>query len=305
MNVQNTDFMGKPLYDILNRCEVVPSISRTQANKSEQQERSYAPIGVYDSGAGGLTILSALREMLPYEDFVYFGDTLHCPYGVRSEQDITELAIQACRFLLDHGVKLIVVACNTASQAALSVLRSTFPQVPFVGVVPAVKPAARLTQKGRIGVAATNRAVQASYLHQLIADFAAGVEVYAEGCPELVTLVERGELEGPEVEAVLHRTLEPLLQHDIDVLVLGCTHFPALKAAIQRVVGPEVRIIDSGAAIARRVHFILEQGGILHPINQAHTAHGALQIWSSGNAAAFTATASRVLGYPVTAYPET
>jgi len=164
------------------------------------KDRSLAPIGVFDSGAGGLTILSALRQELPHEHYVYFGDTSHCPYGTRSDAEIIELTLQACHFLVEQGVKLIDIACNTASQAALSSLRSVY-SLPFVGVVPAVKPAARITKRGRIGVAATSRASQASYLRHLIDEFAAGIEVYAVGCPTLVTLVERGDLEGPVVEA--------------------------------------------------------------------------------------------------------
>src|SRR6266700_2980006 len=156
-------------------------------------EPSDAPIGVFDSGAGGLTILSALRYELPYENYVYFGDTAHCPYGTRIASEIIELSVQGSRFLIEQGVKLIVVACNTASQAALNTLRATFETVHFVGVVPAVKPAARATKKGRIGIAATNQATKAIYLQQLIDEFAGGIQAYAVGCPELVTLVEQGE----------------------------------------------------------------------------------------------------------------
>jgi glutamate racemase len=218
---------------------------------------------------------------------------------VRTEADITALTVNACRFLIEQGVKLIVVACNTASQAALNTLRATF-SIPFVGVVPAVKPAARMTRKGCIGIAATNQAARATYLRQLIDNFAEGIQVYAVGCPELVTLVESGELAGLEVEQTLHQALAPLLEHDIDVLVLGCTHFPALRTAIEHVVGEQVQIIDSGAAIARRTHAILEAEGALHPSNG--TSHlGNLQIWCSGDARSFTNVASAILGYPVVA----
>src|SRR5260221_7293485 len=144
--------------------------------------KAEAPIGVFDSGAGGLTILSALRRELPNENYVYFGDTANCPYGVRSDTEIIELTSRACQFLLEQGVKLIVIGCNTASQAALTSLRATFP-VPFIGVVPAVKPAARATRKGRVGVAATNQAAKAIYLRQLIDEFAGGIKVFAVGCP--------------------------------------------------------------------------------------------------------------------------
>jgi glutamate racemase len=266
---------------------------------AQTKEHAQAPIGVFDSGAGGLTILSALRQELPQEHYVYFGDTGHCPYGTRSEVEITELATRACRFLIKQGVKLIVVACNTASQAALNTLRATF-ALPFVGVVPAVKPAARFTKRGRIGVAATNQAARATYLRQLIDDYASGVQVYAVGCPELVTLVEHGDFDGPLVEETLQQSLRPLLVNNIDVLVLGCTHFPALRKTIEKVVGPHILVIDSSAAIARRTHSILDVEGIIHPTDTRHK-QGQLQVWCSGDTSAFSLVASKLLGYSVQA----
>ncbi len=260
-------------------------------------EHQIAPIGVFDSGAGGFTILTALRQELPNENYVYFGDSAHCPYGTRSEADITELSLQACRFLLAQGVKLIVVACNTASQAALSTLRATF-TIPFVGVVPAVKPAARATMRGRVGVAATNQAARATYLRQLIDEFASDIQVYAVGCPELVTLVEHGELDGPLVEETLRHALRPLLDKQVDVIVLGCTHFPALRPAIERVAGKQVQVIDSGGAVARRTHAVLDTEGLLRPDD---ASGGQLQIWCSGDEQNFSSVASKVLGYPVIA----
>ena len=270
---------------------------RHRQQSPQENLLSHAPIGVFDSGAGGLTILSALRQQLPNENFIYFGDTAHCPYGVRSEEEIIQLASRACRFLLQQGVKLIVVACNTASQAALSTLRAQY-NIPFIGVVPAVKPAARATLQGRIGIAATNRTVQAAYLRHLIDDFASDIQVYAIGCPELVLLVEQGELDGAGVEETLRTSLQPLIEKDVDVVVLGCTHFPALRPAIERVLGPKIQVIDSGLAIARRTQVILEAEGITYPAEQPG---GEIQIYCSGDGNAFSHVASAVLGYPVTA----
>lgn len=257
-----------------------------------------APIGVFDSGAGGLTILSDLRKEFPHEHFIYFGDTANCPYGVRSEQEIIEFSLQACQFLIAQGIKLLVVACNTASQAALNTLRATY-SLPIVGVVPAVKPAARATKRGRIGIAATNQAVQSTYLRHLIDDFAADIQVYAAGCSELVTLVEHGELDSPFVEETLRHALQPLTEKGVDVIVLGCTHFPALRPAIERVVGKNVQVIDSGTAIARRTHTILNTEGMLYPFDEQA---GTIQIWCSGNAQDFSRVASAVLGYEVQTY---
>src|SRR5437764_6027723 len=211
--------------------------------KSSLSGRAEASIGVFDSGAGGLTILSALRQELPYENYIYFGDTTHCPYGTRSDIEIIELSIQVCRFLIEQGVKLIVVACNTASQAALNSLRATVPSIQFVGVVPAVKPAARVTKKGRIGISATNQAAKAIYLQQLIDEFAGGIQAFAVGCPELVTLVEQGEIDGLAVEEAVKQALYPILKADVDVIVLGCTHFPALLPVIERVTNHKIYII--------------------------------------------------------------
>jgi glutamate racemase len=267
--------------------------------RENRRPQAFAPIGIFDSGAGGLTILSALRRELPQEDLIYIGDTYHCPYGVRSDDEIIELTIRANLFLIEQGVKMSIIACNTASQAALTTLRSNF-QLPFVGVVPAVKPAVRATRRGRIGVAATNQAVKAAYLRQLIDDFAEGIEVYAVGCPELVTLVERGELSGPLVEESLRLALAPLLKQEIDVLVLGCTHFPALRTAIEQVVGNKVQVIDSGAAIARRTHSVLDTEGLGVPRRKENEI-GKLSIFCSGDAETFSEVASKILGYRVIA----
>src|SRR5947209_8851464 len=259
-----------------------------------------APIGVFDSGAGGLTILSALRKELPFENYVYFADTAHCPYGLRSEEDIIALSIQANKFLIEQGAKLVVIACNTASQAALATLRATF-SVPFIGVVPAVKPAARATKKGRIGIAATNQAAKAIYLRQLIDEFAGGIQAFAIGCPELVTLVEEGQFDGPQVEEAVRQALEPLLQEDIDVIVLGCTHFPALRPVIERIATPQVQVIDSGSAIARRTHYVLDTEGMTHPNTEDAATGGDLQAWCSGDPGTFSKVASKLLGYTIIA----
>jgi glutamate racemase len=276
------------------------TLDDTGVSRTHTLAKAEAPIGVFDSGAGGLTILAALQQELPDETYIYFGDTAHCPYGTRSDAEITELSIRACRFLYEQGVKLIIVACNTASQAALNALRATFP-IPFVGVVPAVKPAARATRKGRIAIAATNQAAKALYLRQLIDEFAEGIYVCAVGCPELVTLVEQGELDGPVAEQTVREALQPVLAEGVDVIVLGCTHFPALRPVIERVTDNEVQIIDSGTAVARRTRSVLEAESILHTPGLNGARRGELQVWCSGDPAAFSKVAGKILGYPVVA----
>src|SRR6266702_3339028 len=261
----------------------------------EAAGKTEAPIGVFDSGVGGLTVLAALRQELPHENYVYFGDTAHCPYGMRSDAEIIELSSRGSQFLIEQGAKLIVLACNTASQAALTTVRATF-SVPIVGVVPAVKPAARATKKGRVGVAATNQAAKALYLRQLIDEFAEGIQVYAVGCPELVTLVEHGEFDGPVVEEVVGHALQPLLKQEVDVIVLGCTHFPALRPVIERITDHRVQVIDSGSAVARRTHAVLDAEALIRHANAA-SAGDELRLWCSGNPAAFSAVSSKLLGY--------
>lgn len=281
---------------------VLPARDAERSAANFERERALptrtaeAPIGVFDSGAGGLTILSTLRQELPHENYIYIGDTAHVPYGQRSDGEITELSIAAVRFLVEQGAKLVVVACNTASQAALNTLRATF-NVPIIGVVPAVKPAARATRKGRVGVAATNQAAKAAYLQHLIDEFAEGIQVYAVGCPELVALVEDGIFDGPEAEQTVRHALQPLLAADVDVIVLGCTHFPAMRPLIERVVGKHIQIIDSGAAIARRTRSVLDAEGLMHPTGE----QGQLHVWCSGDPTAFTSVASKLLSYPVLA----
>lgn len=260
-----------------------------------------APVGVFDSGIGGLTVLRDLLRDLPDERYVYFGDTGNCPYGVRPESEITQLALNGAAFLLERGAKLIVVACNTASSAAIHTLRDTYRQVEFVAVVPPVKPAAEMSQLKRIAVAATNSSARSDYLRGLIQKFAQGVEVYPVGCQSLVTLAEAAQLDGPEVEREIRRSIEPLLAKGIDVLALGCTHFPAMRPVFERVVGPGVQVIDSGAAVARQARHVLTQRGLLAasdtgPAAEPRAPRPDDEFWRSGTSTAFEQVASLLLG---------
>jgi glutamate racemase len=261
-----------------------------------------APIGVFDSGVGGLTILKELLRELPDERFVYYGDTGNCPYGVRPIAEIQELSRNAARFLLDRGAKVIVVACNTASVSALVNLRETF-AVPFVGVVPAIKPAAALTHSGHVGIAATEASAHGDYLRQLIADHANGVTVHAVGCPRLVILAEKGILDGPAAETAIRDYVDPMLAAGIDVLVLGCTHFPAMHDAFVRVIGPEVAVIDSGAAIARQARRVLAERGWLSgeggAVSEPRALTAADSLWCSGDIDQFARVAEAILGMPL------
>lgn len=280
----------------------MPERSGQNGHEKILKKRSLqAPIGVFDSGVGGFTILRELLRELPGERYVYFGDTGNCPYGVRPQEEITQLSLNAAAFLLDRGAKLIVVACNTASSAAIHVLRKTYPQVKFIAVVPAVKPAAAMTRTRRVAVAATNSSAQSDYLRGLITQFAEGVEVYPVGCQRLVTLAEEGLLDGPEVERQIRADIGPLLARGIDVLTLGCTHFPAMRAAFERVCGPSVRVIDSGEAVARQTRRVLREQGLLAtsdnaPLAAPRALTAADEFWRSGLEGAFDRVAAAILG---------
>jgi glutamate racemase len=263
-------------------------------------------IGVLDSGVGGLTVLRELLRELPSERFVYFGDTGNGPYGERSERGIKALVLAGTRFLLERDAKLIVVACNAASISALATLRAAFPRTPFVGTVPAVKTAAERTTTGVIGVATTTACARSAYLERLIAAHACGVRVLTVGCPRLVMLVEAGAFDGPEAEGAVRGYVQPLLTAGSDALVLACTHFPVLRAVVERVAGPGVLVIDAGAAIARQTRRVLTARGLLaHPDQAATPVPRALrpedECWCTGDAERFTRVASAILAMPLTA----
>ena len=222
-------------------------------------------IGVFDSGVGGLSVWREIARQLPHERTLYLADQAHVPYGSRQLAEVRELSAGITRFLLDHGVKIVVIACNTASAAALHYLRRAFPHVPFVGMEPAVKPAVERTHNGVVGVIATQATFQGELFASLVARYAAGVRVLTQVCPGLVEAVEAGRLDTPETEARLRQALTPLIEGGVDQLVLGCTHYPFLRPAIERVVGTNVAVIDPAPAIARQTGRVLARRG-LEPI---------------------------------------
>jgi len=202
-----------------------------------------------------------IAKLLPCEDIIYFADSIHCPYGERSQEEIQYLSQAIVQFLLDQGAKLIVVACNTASAVALSHLRATF-SVPIVGMEPAVKPAALATRSGKVGVIATQVTFQGELFARLVERFAADVDVYTQVCPGLVERVEAGLLDDAETEALLRAYLRPMLKAGIDSLVLGCTHYPFLRKTIEKITGPGVKIIDPSLAVARQTKWVVEREGL-------------------------------------------
>lgn len=227
-----------------------------------------APIGVYDSGLGGLSVWRELRRALPHESLLYLGDGKNCPYGARSREEVARLADEAVGYLVDLGCKLIVVACNTATAAAIDLLREKYAQLPIVGMEPAVKPACLHTRTGVVGVLATERSLDGDLFRRTAARYGTDVEVMAVAGRGFVELVEQNMEQTPEAEARVREVLEPLLAQGADQIVLGCTHYPFLREAMERVVGDrDVTLVDPAPAVARRVVQLLAEHDLEAPVD--------------------------------------
>ncbi len=222
-----------------------------------------AAIGVFDSGLGGISVLHEIRHLLPYESLIYIADSAHVPYGEKSAEFIVQRSIAISEFLLAQPVKAIVVACNTATAAAVTELRQRWPDVLIVGMEPAVKPAVQASKTGKIGVLATTGTLRSARFAALLERYASDVEVLTQPCPGLVELIEAGELNSPATRALLQTYVEPLLAADCDTLILGCTHYPLIKPLLRGLVSESVQLIDTGAAVARRLQSELGKQGLL------------------------------------------
>lgn len=234
-------------------------------------ELALAPLAVFDSGVGGLSVLREIRQLLPYESVIYLADQAHVPYGQRPLNEVRAFSEKIASFLIAQGAKLIVVACNAASAAALHTLRQTFPRVPFVGMEPAIKLAAETTRSGVVGVLATQATFQGALYASVLRRFAHDVTVLQHTCPGLVTQIEAGELESQRTRTILEEALSPMLSQGIDTVVLGCTHYPFVMPLIQEITGPDMRVIDPAPAVARQVSRVLQMQGITNPGTQPST----------------------------------
>ncbi len=250
------------------------------------------PIGVFDSGVGGLSILEALRHLLPAEDVLYFADQAHVPYGPRSLEEVGRFSLGVARFLLASDAKLIVVACNTASAAALKGLRESLPQVPFVGMEPAVKPAAGVTRSGHIGVLATPVTFQGQLFASLVERYGEGLDIHPATAPGLVERIESGDLTSQSTRKILADAVEPLLEAGIDTLVLGCTHYPFIIPLLEEIAGPGVEVINPAPAVARQTRRLLESDDLL----AEEGAQGMVTYISSGDADHLAALAESLIG---------
>lgn len=253
-------------------------------------------LGIFDSGVGGLSVLKAIRRELPGVPVIYLADQAHVPYGPRPMEEVRALSEGITRFLIAQGASLVVVACNTASAAALRTLRDHFHETAFVGMEPAVKPAAETTHSGVVGVLATPATFQGMLYHSVVARFARGVTVLNDTCPGLVNQIEAGDLMGEQTRAILAQALFPMLEQGIDTVVLGCTHYPFAIPAIRSVVAEyfrtygnerEIRIIDPAPAVARQAARLWKE-----PSQPA----AAVDFYTTGQPTAFEALLPRLLG---------
>ncbi|MBK8985138.1 MAG: glutamate racemase [Chloroflexi bacterium] len=258
----------------------------------QRPQGDHRPIGVFDSGVGGLSVLRELQRLLPHEHLLYLADQAHVPYGTRPLAEVRQFSEAISRFLLAQDAKLIVVACNTASAAALTPLRQTFPDVAFVGMEPAVKPAARQTQSGRVGVLATATTFASERYADLMARYAGDVVVVEDPCRGWVDLIERGEIDTPEAMPLLTAVVQPMLTSGVDTLVLGCTHYPFLIPLLQRISGPDVVIIDPAPAVARQVERVLRQQAGLNESGE----NGRTRLFTTSAAAVFSRQVWQLLG---------
>jgi glutamate racemase len=223
------------------------------------------PIGLLDSGVGGLSVLREIRRLLPHESIVYYGDQAHLPYGPRSAAEIRSFVSEIARFLIARNCKLIVLACNAANAAALHPLRAEYPHLPIVGMEPALKPAAQATRSGVVGVLTTQLTYDGELFASVRERFAQAVRVEVQVCPGLVTLVEEGAPDTPEARATVRDYLAPLQRAGIDQLVLACTHFPFLASHIRAILGSQVTLVDPGPAVARQVVRVLQERALINP----------------------------------------
>jgi glutamate racemase len=245
------------------------------------------PIGIFDSGIGGLTVFKEIRKQFPQEDIIYFGDTARVPYGPKSPQTVLNYSVQNARFLLQNGAKIIVVACNTSASVALQKLREILP-IPIIGVIqPGAAHATSVTQNGKIGIIGTEGTIRSDAYSHAIKNIDPKIQVFSKACPLLVSLVEEGWEEHQISELIIREYLQDLQQQDIDTLVLGCTHYPILKKAIGKIVGKNIKLVDSAEAVAANLKEMLP--------NPETETDGSNKFYVSDNEDKFRQIATRIL----------
>ena len=259
------------------------------------------PVGVFDSGIGGLSVLKEIHQLLPHENLIYVGDSVNAPYGDKSAEYVRQRSQQITDFLLDQGAKAIVIACNTATAEAADLLRATI-DVPVIGLEPAIKPASQLSINGVIGVLATQRTINSERLLGLTERYAHNKKVLAQACPGLVEQVEAYELDSDKTRSLLEKYINPLLEQGVDALILGCTHYPFLLQSIRDIVGNDIQILETGKPVALQLERILKQ----HHLGRSCIDTGAdsackakLSIYNSSNRQQAQQTMERLWEAPI------
>ncbi|MBI3773930.1 MAG: glutamate racemase [Gammaproteobacteria bacterium] len=238
----------------------------------------FSSVGVFDSGIGGISVLREIHALLPDESLLYIADSKYAPYGDKGVDFIVQRSMACTEFLVSRGAKAIVMACNTATAAAVTALRACY-AIPIIAMEPAVKPAVLASRNGRIGVLATAGTLKSEKFDVLVKQYADQVQVVSQPCPGLVEEIEKGDFESAALNRLLAQYLVPLLAAEVDALILGCTHYPLVRQQIARIIGDNVQIIDSGAAVARRLRQQLDEHHLLSPVN----GDASVQWWTSGD----------------------
>ena len=252
-----------------------------------------ARVGIFDSGVGGLSVAREIRRALPGEDLLYVADTAYCPYGDRPDDEVRARALAVGRYLEEAGAKVVVVACNTATGAALEALRAAL-SVPVIGLEPAVKTGTARSRNRKVGVMATVGTLRSERFARLVRAYSDGAEVLAQPCPGLVDLIEQGHLDGDALQDRVVELTRPLKDAGVDTVVLGCTHYPFVADAVRRALGPGVEIVDSGPAIARRLAQVLRESGLA-----PSAGPGSLRILTTGEPDAVGPVVGRLWGEAV------
>ncbi len=248
-----------------NRTAGTVQAAVTENAAEVKAKKACSPVGVFDSGVGGISVLRSLVDLMPGEDFYFFGDSANAPYGTRPEEEIRRLTLAHAQRMVQNGVKALVIACNTATSAAIAALRERYPDMPVIGIEPALKPAVLSAMHPRVIVMATPGTVSGEKFRKLLSTYRSQGDILPLACPGLMEYVEQGILEGPELDGYLEKLLSPLLEIKTDAIVLGCTHYPFVRESIRKIAGDDVRILDGSEGTAHQLQRRIEEEGLSNP----------------------------------------
>ena len=258
----------------------------------DRLKKQNGSIGIFDSGVGGLSVLREVRSQFPSEDLIYIADQAHVPYGDRSREEVLGFSQAIIRFLIQKHSKLVIIACNTASAVALAELRKVYPALPFVGMEPAVKPAAEETRSGVVGVLATPATFQGDLYASTVEKYARGIKILQDTCPGLVAQIEKGRIDGPESRLILEKAIKPMIAEGVDEIVMGCTHYPFVIPLIRDIAGEGIEVIDPAPAVARQAGRLLSEYDLLDRSGEAVRQ----DFYTTGDPDAFSALLESLLG---------